>query len=132
MAGKVKRLSKVARELNVGISTIVDYMKSQGVELESSPNTKIQPEHFEILSVKFAADQSLKEAAKKTAVKREERKTITLNNPEPEKEVEEEVKDAPEIAAEEEKAAATIEGKNSRKARRRNSKLRPRKGKNCS
>lgn len=86
MAGKVKRLSKVARELNVGISTIVEYMSTQGVELDSNPNTKIEADHLDILSVKFAADQSLKEAAKKTAIKREERKTITLATPEPKKE----------------------------------------------
>ena len=78
MAGKEKRLSKVARELNVGISTIVDFMGTQGVEVDSNPNTKISPEHYEKLSEQFAADQSLKEAAKKTALKREKRETITL------------------------------------------------------
>lgn len=85
MAGKVKRLSKVARELNVGISTIVDFLGTQGVEIDSSPNTKISPEHFDKLSEQFAADQSLKEAANKTALKREKRETITLaSNAKPE------------------------------------------------
>ena len=37
----VKRLSKVARELNVGISTIVDFLNQQGNEISSNPNTKI-------------------------------------------------------------------------------------------
>ncbi|MDX1444702.1 translation initiation factor IF-2 [Lishizhenia sp.] len=85
MAGKVKRLSKVARELNVGISTIVDFLGTQGVEIDSNPNTKISPEHFDKLSEQFAADQSLKEAANKTALKREKRETITLaSNTKPE------------------------------------------------
>jgi hypothetical protein len=41
MAGKVKRLSKVAKELNVGISTIVEFLSGKGVEIDSNPNTKI-------------------------------------------------------------------------------------------
>ncbi|SFT66936.1 bacterial translation initiation factor 2 (bIF-2) [Lishizhenia tianjinensis] len=94
MAGKVKRLSKVARELNVGISTIVDFLGTQGVEIDSNPNTKISPEHFDKLSEQFAADQSLKEAANKTALKREKRETITLaSNTKPEAKEQKEVED---------------------------------------
>ncbi len=78
MAGKVKRLSKVARELNVGISTIVEFLHKQGVEIDSSPNTKLEENHVELLSKEFADDQSLKEAAKKTSLTREKRETITI------------------------------------------------------
>jgi translation initiation factor IF-2 len=52
MAG-VKRLSKVARELNVGISTIVDFLAAQGNEIEGSPNTKIDDSVFEVLLAEF-------------------------------------------------------------------------------
>jgi translation initiation factor IF-2 len=82
MAGKVKRLSKVARELNVGISTLVEFLKTKEIEIDSSPNTKLEPEHYEILSVKFADDQSLKKEAEQTAVKREKRKTVSLKTKE--------------------------------------------------
>lgn len=84
MAGKVKRLSKVARELNVGIATLVEFLKTKEIEIDSSPNTKLDPEHYEILSVKFADDQTLKEEAEKTAVKREKRKTVSLKTKEEE------------------------------------------------
>ncbi len=80
MAGKVKRLSKVARELNVGITTLVEFLGSQGIEIESSPNTKLEPEHYDILSEEFADDQSLKEEAKRKALKRERRETVSLKN----------------------------------------------------
>jgi len=52
MAG-VKRLSKVARELNVGISTIVDFLAAQGNEIDGSPNTKIDESVFEVLLAEF-------------------------------------------------------------------------------
>jgi translation initiation factor IF-2 len=78
MAGKVKRLSKVARELNVGISTIVEYLESQGVKIDSSPNTKLEDDHYDILCEQFADDQVLKEQAKNSGIKREKRETISL------------------------------------------------------
>lgn len=78
MAGKVKRLSKVARELNVGISTIVDYLESQGVSIDSSPNTKLEESHYDTLCEQFADDQVLKEQAKNSGIKREKRETISL------------------------------------------------------
>ena len=84
MAGKVKRLSKVARELNVGISTLVDFLGSQDIKIDSNPNTKLEPEHYDILSEQFADDQSLKEEAKKNVYKRERRETVSLQTKEKE------------------------------------------------
>src|SRR5690554_2513545 len=78
MAGKVKRLSKVARELNVGITTLVEFLKTKDIEVDPNPNTKLEAEHYAILSEEFADDQSLKEEAEKTALKREKRKTVSL------------------------------------------------------
>jgi translation initiation factor IF-2 len=78
MAGKVQRLSKVARELNVGISTLVEFLGSQDIEIDSNPNTKLEPEHVDILSEQFADDQSLKEESKKNVFKRERRETVSL------------------------------------------------------
>ena len=49
----LKRLSKVARELNVGISTIVEYLASQGKEISSNPNTKIGEDLYLILLQEF-------------------------------------------------------------------------------
>ena len=35
------RLNKVAKEFNVGIQTLVEYLAKKGYEVEQSPNTKI-------------------------------------------------------------------------------------------
>ena len=40
-ANKATRLSKIAREFNVGISTIVDFLHKKGEKVDSNPNTKI-------------------------------------------------------------------------------------------
>ena len=50
------RLSKVAKELNVGIANIVDHLASKGMKVDGRPNTKITPDAYEILKQHFSAD----------------------------------------------------------------------------
>ena len=102
MAGKPIRLGKAAGELNVGISTLVEFLESKGVKIEVNPNTKLEPEHYEILQKEFAADQSLKEQSKFSGNQRERRETISLRDSKPEtKAPEKEDEDAEPINVEE-------------------------------
>lgn len=80
MAGKPIRLGKAAGELNVGISTLVEFLDSKGVKIDANPNTKLEEEHFELLRKEFAADHDLKEQSKFTAVKRERRETVSIRD----------------------------------------------------
>ncbi|MCB9195956.1 MAG: translation initiation factor IF-2 [Flavobacteriales bacterium] len=57
----VRRLSKVAGEFNVGTSTIVEFLQSKGKVIESSPNTKIEPELYDLLLTEFSSEKSVKE-----------------------------------------------------------------------
>ena len=59
MAGKPIRLGKAAGELNVGVSTLVEFLESKGVKIDANPNTKLESEHYDILQKEFAADQIL-------------------------------------------------------------------------
>ena len=88
MAGKAKRLSKVAREMNVGISTITEFLAGKGIEIESSPNTKIEADTYAILQEEYQSDISAKEAAKKTSFSREKREAISLEPKKEEKPIE--------------------------------------------
>lgn len=81
----VKRLSKVAREFNVGIQTLVEFLASKDVEIESNPNTKIDAEIYEILLAEFQSEKSAREESKKVSIGTE-KETITLEQvQEPEK-----------------------------------------------
>jgi len=60
---KTMRLSQVARKLNVGRTTIIDFLADKGFEVDSSPNSKVTPEQFSMLSKEFAASASEKEEA---------------------------------------------------------------------
>ena len=78
MAGKPIRLGKAAGELNVGVATLVEFLDSKGIKIDVNPNTKLEGEHYEILQKEFAADQTLKEQAKLTSIKREKRESISI------------------------------------------------------
>ena len=74
------RLGKAAGELNVGMSTLVEFLDDKGVSIDASPNAKLAPEQYEMLRTEFAADQTLKEQSKKTTVPHEKRETISLRD----------------------------------------------------
>lgn len=74
------RLGKAAGEFNVGISTIVEFLESNGVTIDANPNTKLDPEQYNMLRTEFAADQDLKEKSKMKAAPREKRETISLRD----------------------------------------------------
>lgn len=58
---KVTRLSKVAREFNIGIHTIVDFLQAKGISIESNPNTKIEEEAYNLLYKEFQSEKNVKE-----------------------------------------------------------------------
>ena len=66
------RLSKVAKELNIGIKQIVDYLDSKGLKVDGRPNTKINPDAYDILKQNFIinVDKHLSSAAQ---VRREDK-----------------------------------------------------------
>ena len=79
MAGKPIRLGKAASELNVGLPSLVEFLESKGVKIDSNPNSKLDPEHFDLLCTEFAADQSMKEQSKGPAM-REKRESLSLKD----------------------------------------------------
>ncbi|MCR4765733.1 MAG: translation initiation factor IF-2 [Bacteroidaceae bacterium] len=54
------RLNKVTRDLNVGISTAVEFLRKKGYEVEENPNAKITDEQFDLLKQEFSTDKALK------------------------------------------------------------------------
>lgn len=60
---KMMRLSQVARKLNVGRNTITDFLAKKGFEVDSSPNSKITPEQYNMLAKEFESSALDKEEA---------------------------------------------------------------------
>ncbi|HBP46077.1 MAG TPA: hypothetical protein DD635_09240, partial [Flavobacteriales bacterium] len=76
---KPVRLNKIAREFNLGIQTIVDFLAAKGIEADAKPNTKIDAEAYALIRANFQDEKAAKEkavsSANRSAVDRE---SVTL------------------------------------------------------
>ena len=79
---KATRLSKAAREFNVGISTIVEFLHKKGVDIDPSPNTKVPSDIYSLLEREFSSDISLKKESEKLSLRnlREVKETISITD----------------------------------------------------
>ena len=91
---KAIRLSKIAREFNVGISTIVDFLHKKGHNIDVDPNSKVAPELYDLLVKEYSSDLDEKKKSEKFSLKnlREKKESISIDDVEviPEAEEEEE------------------------------------------
>jgi len=76
---KGTRLSKAAREFNVGISTIVEFLHKKGFELDPNPNTKLPHEAYILLVKEYSTDISVKKESEKLILKDLHRKKETVS-----------------------------------------------------
>ena len=91
---QVKRLSKVAKEFNIGIHTIVEFLESKNIKIESNPNTKLDEGVYAVLLNEFQQDKNTKEESKKITIG-SEKETISIK-PIEKKIEEEKVEEKPE------------------------------------
>lgn len=61
---KALRLSKVAKELNIGLHNIVEFLEGHGHHIESNPNAKIEEAQYELLLKEFQSEKLEKEKSK--------------------------------------------------------------------
>ena len=63
-----KRLVKVAKELNVGTETIVNFLVENGYSVSNKPTVKISDEMFDLLAKNFSTSIAIKEKANKITI----------------------------------------------------------------
>ena len=68
------RLNKVTRDLNVGIATVVDFLKKKGFDIIENPNTKISQEQYSMLVNEFSTDKNLRIKSERFIQERQEDK----------------------------------------------------------
>jgi translation initiation factor IF-2 len=59
------RLSKAAKEFNVGRETIVEFLTKKGFQIDPSPNTKLTSEMYALLVKEYQGEREVKNEAKK-------------------------------------------------------------------
>ena len=78
----VKRLSKVATELNVGVQTVIDFLVSKGFD-DINRNSKITDEMYAQLLKAYGTEKDAKEESKKIIQNRMKRETVELDESQP-------------------------------------------------
>jgi translation initiation factor IF-2 len=87
------RLFKVSRELNVGVTTLVDFLQKKGHVVESSPNTNITSEQYQLLLKEFAASKATKKEASSINIQKPQNDVVIKSEPLNEKKKEKEEKE---------------------------------------
>lgn len=78
------KLIKACKELNIGMSTAVEFCKKQGKEIATDPNTRIDDDLYLLLAKEFNKDMALKLEAERQAQERQEReipKSVAVEEP---------------------------------------------------
>ncbi|MCM4158341.1 translation initiation factor IF-2 [Antarcticibacterium flavum] len=76
---KTMRLNKVLREFNISLDRAVEFLNSQGHDIEARPTTKISEEVYQVLFDEFQTDKSKKVASKEVGEeKRKEKEELRM------------------------------------------------------
>lgn len=83
-----RRLVKIAKELNVGLSTIVDFLENKGFDIENKPTAKVSDDMYQELVKEFQKSIAIKEMADQLVigtrpVAKKESETIKLEDKAP-------------------------------------------------
>jgi len=96
-APKVVRLSKAAREFNISIDSVIEFLGKNGFVIDRNPNTKLDPQMYELLFNEFQEEKHVKEISKQKGLEFVGKQSISI-----EKAVAKEEKKQEEAPAEEE------------------------------
>ncbi|WKV13368.1 translation initiation factor IF-2 [Marivirga harenae] len=77
---KMMRLSLAARKLNVGLSTITEFLGKKGYEVDSKPNSKISEEQFGMLAKEFASSAQEKEEASSLSIGKKHNSNVVIDS----------------------------------------------------
>ncbi len=78
--GKTNRLSKVAREFNVGIHTIVEFLEKKGFKVALNPNTKVTVEMYNHIENEYNTDLNVKKRSEALSKQKQQKETISIED----------------------------------------------------
>ncbi len=76
---KTIKLGQAAKEFNVSIGTIVEYLQDVGFEVDRKPNTKLDSDAYNKLLEKFQPDKVVKEQSNKISIGIARKESLTLD-----------------------------------------------------
>ena len=79
------KISKVARDLNVALPTVVEFLRGKDISVDDNPNARIEEEIAELLINEFKSDKDQKSKSQQLSTDRarDREKTKTLSGTAP-------------------------------------------------
>jgi len=74
------KISKAAKDFNVSIQTVVDFLQKKGITIDNNPNSRIDEDAYDLLVMEYKPDRDLKSKSEQVST---DRKTKETQTPEP-------------------------------------------------
>ena len=69
------KISKVAKDLNVALPTVIEFLRKKGISIEDNPNARIEDDVYDLLVKEFKSDKDLKSKSEQFSSERQKEKT---------------------------------------------------------
>ncbi|WP_289712556.1 translation initiation factor IF-2 [uncultured Muribaculum sp.] len=69
------KISKVARDLNIGLPTVIEFLQSKGISVKMNPNSQIDEAAHKMLLQAYGADKDVKKESEKLSSERQKEKS---------------------------------------------------------
>ncbi len=84
------KISKVAKDLNVALPTVIEFLRKKDITIDDNPNTRVEDDVVAILEKEFKSDQAIKNKSDQFVSERQKEKAKAA--PQPAARVAEEIK----------------------------------------
>ncbi|MFU8843104.1 MAG: translation initiation factor IF-2 [Bacteroidales bacterium] len=74
------RLSKVVKEFNIGMNTVVEFLAKKGINIVATPNTKLSQDMYKLIEHEFISQKTVKEQARKIGIDYSDHRTISIED----------------------------------------------------
>ena len=54
------KISKIAKDLNVAMPTLIEFLRKKGITVDDNPNARVEEDVFDMLVSAFKSDKDLK------------------------------------------------------------------------
>ncbi len=81
------KISKVAKELNVAVPTVIEFLRKKNIEIDGNPNTRIEDDLVDLLVKEFKPDQVLKSQSDQMTSERKKEAKPAKDAPRPVEEI---------------------------------------------
>ena len=78
------KISKAAKDFNVSISTVVEFLQKKGITIDDNPNSRIDEQAYELLEKEYDPDRALKSKSDEISSERLKEKEKAKPAPQPE------------------------------------------------